>query len=80
MPAANLGLGLHPFYALVTDNNGRQYRTQTTCINVVGADSAIALQITAPPALLTWNAAAGRSYDVLSATDTADFIFGPPPL
>ncbi len=44
---------------------------KTTCINVVGADSAITLQITAPPALLTWNAAAGRSYDVLSATNAA---------
>lgn len=69
--AANLGIGTHPFYALVTDNSGRQYRTQTTCIDIVGLDSSISLQITAPPALLTWNAAAGRSYDVLSATNAA---------
>ncbi len=36
-----------------------------------GADSANTLQIDCSPALLTWNAAAGRSYDVLSATNAA---------
>lgn len=69
--ATNLGIGTHPFYALVTDNSGRQYRTQTACINIVSLDSPISLQITAPPIFLTWNAAAGRSYDVLSATNAA---------
>ncbi len=73
--AASLGLGLHPFYALVTDNNGKQYRTPTKWIRFVGLDTPFSLQISAPPPLLVWAAAAGRSYDVLSATDaTGNFL------
>ena len=30
--AADLGLGLHPFYALVTDQAGHRYQTQTVGI------------------------------------------------
>jgi len=32
---ASLGLGLHPFYALVTDGDGRRYRTETKTIRLV---------------------------------------------
>ena len=67
--AAMLGLGSHPFYAVVTDNSGHQYRTQTTCMKIVGLTTPITLQINSPPPLLSWNGAAGRSYDVLSTTN-----------
>ena len=52
IPATNLDLGLHPFYAVVTDLNGVQYRTATQWLRLVGLDSPFPLQITAPPALL----------------------------
>src|SRR5204863_3433455 len=42
---SNLGIGLHPFYALLTASNGKQYRTETKWIRLVGADSAFVLSI-----------------------------------
>jgi uncharacterized protein (TIGR03790 family) len=63
-----LGLGLHPFYAIVTASSGKQYRTETKWIRLVGADSPFPVSIAAPPPKLAWPAAAGRSYDILSTT------------
>jgi uncharacterized protein (TIGR03790 family) len=65
----NLGLGLHPFYAIVTASSGKQYRTETKWIRLVGADSAFPVSLAVPPPKLAWPAAAGRSYDILSTTD-----------
>ncbi len=65
--ATNLGLGLHPFYAVVTGNTGGQYRTATLWIRIVGANSPFPLALTAPPPTLGWPAVAGRSYDILGA-------------
>jgi uncharacterized protein (TIGR03790 family) len=65
----NLGLGLHPFYAIVTANGGRQYRTETKWIRLVGADAPFPVSLAASPAKLTWPAAAGRSYDILTTTN-----------
>jgi uncharacterized protein (TIGR03790 family) len=67
--ATNLGLGLHPFYVLVTDTNGRQYRTETQWIRLVNSVSPFALQISSPPLVLTWAATAGRPYDILSTSN-----------
>jgi uncharacterized protein (TIGR03790 family) len=64
----SLGRGLHPFYAIVTANDGRQYRTETKWIRLVGADSPFPVSLAAPPPKLAWPAAAGRSYDILSTT------------
>ncbi|MBI3850804.1 MAG: TIGR03790 family protein [Verrucomicrobia bacterium] len=66
----NLDLGLHPFYALVTANDGKQYRTETKFIRLVVGDSSFPIQLTGPsPFLLSWPAIAGHSYDVLSANN-----------
>ena len=62
----NLGLGLHPFYALVTASSGKQYRTETKWIRLVGTDARFPVSLTAPPPKLAWPAAAGRRYDILS--------------
>ena len=70
----NLGLGLHPFYAIVTANSGQQYRTETQWIRLVGADSPFPVSLVAPPAMLTWPAAAGRSYDILSTTNLTNAL------
>lgn len=68
----NLGLGLHPFYALVTATNGQQYRTETQWLRLVGADAPFTVSITAPTPRLLWPAAAGRLYDILSTTNFAN--------
>lgn len=64
----NLGLGLHPFYAVVTDTGGKQFRTATKSIRLVGPEAPFLLQIFRTPVTLRWPAVAGRSYDVMSAT------------
>src|ERR1051325_5287726 len=67
-----LGLGLHPFYALVTASNGKQYRTETKWIRLVSVppfvEPSFSIAITSPPPTLLWPATAGRSYDILSTT------------
>jgi uncharacterized protein (TIGR03790 family) len=72
LAATNLDLGLHPFFALVTATNGRQYRTETKWIRLVGPESPFALQISSPPLALTWPASAGRRYDILNANKISD--------
>lgn len=73
--ASYLGLGLHPFYALVTRSDGKQYRTDTKWIRIIGADSPFIVSILGPAPTLTWPASAGRPYQVLSATNlTHTFI------
>jgi uncharacterized protein (TIGR03790 family) len=71
VPGAFLGVGLHPFYALVTATSGQQYRTETKWIRIAGADSPFLISLTYPPPILAWPAVAGRSYDVLKTTNLA---------
>ena len=66
-------MGLHPFYAIVTSGAGSQYRTQTTWIRLIGPEPPITLSAQHPPLMLLWPATAGRSYEVLSATN----VLGP---
>ncbi|MCS7338242.1 MAG: hypothetical protein NZ739_08415, partial [Verrucomicrobiae bacterium] len=68
----NLGLGLHPFYAVVSYTDGKQYRTQTKWIRLIGPDEPFRVGITAPPPVLRWHATAGRRYEVLAAEDVTD--------
>jgi uncharacterized protein (TIGR03790 family) len=67
--ATNLGVGLHPFYAMVTRNDGKQYRTETKWIRLGGAEPPFGLTLTMPPPAVAWTATAGRLYQVLSATN-----------
>jgi hypothetical protein len=39
---------------------------------LVGQDAPFLVSLTAPPPRLTWPATAGRSYDILSATNVTD--------
>ncbi len=64
-PAATLGVGLHPFYAVVTDVNGHQYQTPTSWEQV----PALQLSFTGPPESLSWPSITGRHYVVLAATN-----------
>jgi uncharacterized protein (TIGR03790 family) len=63
-PSASLGLGLHPFYALVTDTLGNQYRTQTAWVRLIPS---FVLTLSGPPLALSWAAIPGLQYEVLVA-------------
>ena len=66
VPSAILGLGLHPFYALVTDTAGARYQTQTDWIRLVPS---FKLVIAGSPWVLSWAAIPGQRYDVLATTN-----------
>lgn len=70
--ATNLGIGLHPFYAVVTRSDGKSYRTETQWIRIGASEPPFALSMTAPPPAIFWPATAGRLYQVLSATNVTD--------
>ena len=72
MAATNLGIGLHPFYAVVTRSDGKQYRTGTEWIRIGGSEPPFGLTMTTPPPIIGWPATAGRLYEVLSATNVND--------
>jgi uncharacterized protein (TIGR03790 family) len=65
-PSAMLGLGLHPFYALVTDTAGHRYQTQTVWIRLVPS---FTISISRSPLTLSWTAIPGQRYNVLAATN-----------
>jgi hypothetical protein len=69
LAATNLGVGRHPFYAVVTRSDGKQYRTETKWICVGGAEPPFGLTMTIRPPTITWPATAGRLYQVLNATN-----------
>lgn len=66
LTATNLGLGLHPFYALVTDLAGQQYQTQTVWYRLFPA---ITLVLSGQPPGLSWPATMGWQYTVQSTTN-----------
>jgi hypothetical protein len=66
VPSATLGLGLHPFYALVTDTTGNRYQTEVVGIRLVPS---FKLGISNPPLALFWPAIPGQDYDVLATTN-----------
>jgi uncharacterized protein (TIGR03790 family) len=68
VPSAVLGLGLHPFYALVTDTAGHQYQTQTYWIRLIPS---FLLSISSPPLTLSWPAIPDQGFDVLATTNLA---------
>jgi uncharacterized protein (TIGR03790 family) len=67
-PSAMLGLGLHPFHALVTEAEGNRYQTQTVWIRLVPS---FKLSISGTPLELSWSAIPGQQYDVLATTNLA---------
>ena len=66
LTATNLGLGLHPFYALITDTSGNQYQTQTLWHRVFPT---ITLTLAGNPPVLSWPATPGYQYDVQASTN-----------
>jgi uncharacterized protein (TIGR03790 family) len=65
-PSATLGLGLHPFYALVTDTSGNRYQTETDWIRLIPS---FKLSISGVPLALSWPATPGVPYTVLATTN-----------
>ena len=64
--AEYLGLGMHPFYALVTDKAGNRYRTETAWYDILPT---ITLTLSGTPPMLVWPAIPGRQYDVQSTSN-----------
>jgi len=69
VPASFLQPGQHPFYAMVTRSDGKQYRTDTRWIRIVGPEAPFKIAVHDPTPLLSWPATAGRGYSILSATN-----------
>lgn len=65
----NLGVGLHPFYAMVTTTAGKQYRTDRIWIRLFATEPPVPVSIFNPPLTLRWPATPGKSYDILSSTN-----------
>jgi hypothetical protein len=65
VPVALLGPGLHPFFALVTDSFGNRYRTQPIALRIVPS---LNISISPQPLALSWGAAPGLTYEVLSSS------------
>jgi uncharacterized protein (TIGR03790 family) len=63
--ASHLGLGLHPLYAVVTDQAGNRFQTATTWYLL----PALTLTLTAAPSAVAWPAIPSRQYDLQFATD-----------
>jgi hypothetical protein len=66
VPLASLGLGSHPFYAVVTDTSGNRYQTPTDWIRVIPS---FTLSISGAPLKLSWQAIPGVGYDILTTTN-----------
>jgi uncharacterized protein (TIGR03790 family) len=64
---AQLGVGRHPFYAVVTDMEGRQFQTATIWEQL----PALQVNFAAPAKTLSWTAIAGRQYNILTSTNLA---------
>jgi hypothetical protein len=67
----NLGSGLHPFYAIVTGTNGKQYRTETKWIRFVGTEPPFQISIAAqgvPPPMMSHASLVGGSFSVSAST------------
>jgi len=69
VPSATLGVGLHPFYARVTDAMGNSYRTETIRVRLIAPFS---ITINPPATLLSWTATSGLRYQVLGAPSLAE--------
>ncbi len=66
--ASYLGLGLHPFYAVVTDQAGHRYQTSTAWYDIIPV---ITLTLTYSPPMIAWPALPYRQYDLLFTTNLA---------
>jgi len=69
LAATNLGIGLHPFYAMVTDASANVYRTQTDWLRILDQEAPFHLTLGDVPPALAWPALAGRSYEILATTN-----------
>lgn len=74
LAATNLGLGLHPFHALVMRTDGRLFRTETKWIRLNAGDVPFLVNISGTTPTLSWPATAGRRYEILSAIEAPNTL------
>jgi uncharacterized protein (TIGR03790 family) len=67
VPGAVLGIGLHPFFALVTAEDGSQYRTETLSVRLTALEPDFPITISGTPPELHWPAIPGETYQILGA-------------
>ena len=79
LAATNLGLGLHPFYALVTDQSGHRYQTQTEWYRIlpVNNDPATPVIVWPDPAPIAYGTALGTSQLDATASVPGTFAYTP---
>jgi uncharacterized protein (TIGR03790 family) len=65
-PVTELGLGLHPFYAMVSDDSGNAFRTRTAWVRVIPP---FALLYASNPASISWEAVPGLLYEIEYTTN-----------
>jgi uncharacterized protein (TIGR03790 family) len=68
VPTNLLGIGLHPFYAVVTDASGERFRTPPVSIRIV---SPFLVNISGQPLTLSWLSVLGVSYDILASASAS---------
>jgi hypothetical protein len=66
VPAQMLGLGTHPFYAVVTDSQGASYRTETIRVRLIPP---FAVSLNSEASALSWNSIPGLMYEVQRTAD-----------
>jgi len=66
VPSSGLGVGLHPFYAIVTDSFGNKFRTKTSLIRIIPS---FPVSISGQPLMLMWPSIPGLTYEILSSTN-----------
>lgn len=66
VPASFLGVGVHPFYAIVADSAGHRFRTAITWLQIIPD---LALALSSAPLTLSWASQPGLSYDILASTN-----------
>lgn len=72
----SLGVGQHPFHAMITFAGGSQYRTETVWLRFLRPEEPeppFTVRAAFAPPRLEWTATAGRNYDVLSQNDAGSF-------
>ena len=69
IPAAQLGLGLHPIYGIAIAGTGQKFRTAPIYIRIIDYTPSFALTASTDPGLISWPSSPGLTYTILASTN-----------